>query len=120
MCVLLCLLLTLSCVQSAGPSTAVALTVLQPPSGGKALKTRPAYKGMLRAKLPALCGIGALFRWLIVRFTKLAESIPRPGSTQFKRFYLWPGRAGEAAHAVLDSLAAWAMCSIVWGLKAGA
>jgi hypothetical protein len=75
--------------------------VLQPPAGGKALKTRPAYKGMLRAKLPELCGIGALFRWLVVRFAVLAESIPRPGSTQFKHFYLWPGRAGEGGRCWL-------------------
>jgi hypothetical protein len=57
---------------------------------------------MLRAKLPELCGIGALFRWLSLRFTKLAEAIPRPGTRQFKRFFLWPGRNGEihaAAHS---------------------
>lgn len=49
---------------------------------------------MLRAKLPALCGIGALFRWMAIRFFFLSESIPRPGTEQFKRFYLWPGRKG--------------------------
>ncbi len=72
----------------------MALTVLQPPATGKALKTRPAYKGMLRGKLPALCGVGALFRWLCVRLVVLAESLPRPGTAQFKRFYLWPGAKG--------------------------
>jgi hypothetical protein len=83
----------------------VALTILQPPATGKALKTRPAYKGMLRAKLPALCGIGALFRWLCVRLAVLAESLPRPGTAQFKRFYLWPGRKGGccAMHVVLTA-----------------
>lgn len=67
----------------------MALTVLQPPTTGKALKTRPAYKGMLRAKLPELCGIGALFRWLAMRFTVLAEPIPQPGTPQFNNFFLW-------------------------------
>lgn len=70
----------------------MALTVLQPPTTGKALKTRPAYKGMLRAKLPELCGVGALFRWLAVRFALWAEPLPKPGSTQFKNFFLWGGR----------------------------
>lgn len=49
---------------------------------------------MLRSKLPELCGIGALFRWLCVRLAVLGESIPRPGKQQFKRFFLWPGRNG--------------------------
>jgi hypothetical protein len=84
----------------------VALTILQPPATGKALKTRPAYKGMLRGKLPALCGIGALFRWLCVRLIVLAESLPRPGTKQFKRFYLWPGRRGACYTACPQSWAA--------------
>lgn len=80
----------------AGPSTAEAITVLQPPTTGKALKTRPAYKGMLRSKEPSLCGVGALFRWLVLRFTLLAESIPRPRTRRFKRFFLWLGRTGTS------------------------
>jgi hypothetical protein len=84
----------------------VALTILQPPATGKALKTRPGYKGMLRGKLAALCGIGALFRWLSVRLAVLAESLPRPGTKQFKRFYLWPGRKGGCYAACTPSFAA--------------
>jgi hypothetical protein len=78
----------------AGPSTASTLIMLQPPDAGKTLDTRPAYKGMLRAKLPALCAIGALFRWLVVRFAVQQEPIPRPGTDKWRKFFLWPGRAG--------------------------
>jgi hypothetical protein len=83
-----------SCI-CAGPSTACSLTVLQPPAAGKTLTTRPAYKGMLRSKYPVACGFGALARLLIVRFKLKMESIPRPGTKQWKRFYLWPGRQGK-------------------------
>lgn len=72
----------------------MALTVLQPPASGKALKTRPAYKGMLRAKLPELCGVGAMFRWLAIRFKFESEPLPKPGTSQFKRFFIWGGRKG--------------------------
>ena len=68
--------------------------MLQPPTCGKGLKTRPAYKGMLRSKVPSLCGVGALFRWLVLRFTLLAEAIPMPGTRRFRKFFLWPGRKG--------------------------
>jgi hypothetical protein len=79
----------------AGPSTAVALTLLQPPAAGKTLENRPAYKGMIRSKVPALCGVGALFRWLVVRFKIKKVPIPKPGSRQWRDFFLWPGRAGK-------------------------
>jgi hypothetical protein len=65
---------------------------------------------MLRAKLPELCGIAALFRWLIVRFTVLAEAIPRPGTPQFKRFFLWPGRSGKQLPASLQTVNAVCGC----------
>lgn len=74
---------------------AVALAILQPPTAGKTLGTRPGYKGMLRSKLPALCAMGSFFRWMVVRFKLQAEPIPRPGSKQLGKFFLWPGRAGE-------------------------
>lgn len=78
-----------------GPSTAIALTVMQPPAAGKTLESRPAYKGMLRSKVPALCPIGALFRWLIVRVLVLKEPLPQPGTQSWHNFFLWPGRSGE-------------------------
>lgn len=79
----------------AGPSTAVALTVLQPPTTGKTLGSRPAFKGMLRSKVPSMCAMGSFFRWMVVRFAVKNEPIPRAGSAKLKHFYLWPGRAGD-------------------------
>jgi hypothetical protein len=42
---------------------AIAITVLQPPGTGKTLITRPAFKGILRNKLPELCSVAALARF---------------------------------------------------------
>ena len=72
-----------------------AVTVFQPPGTGKTLATRPAYKGMLRAKLPEMCPIGALFRLMVQRFALQAEPIAKPGSSPYRKFFLWPGRAGK-------------------------
>ncbi|WIA17347.1 hypothetical protein OEZ85_014210 [Tetradesmus obliquus] len=52
-------------VACVGPSMAQSISVLQPPGTGKTLQTRPNFKGMLRAKLPELCAVGALARWLV-------------------------------------------------------
>lgn len=78
----------------AGPSQCFAITVMQPPEGGKTLSTRPAYKGIIRAQLPSMCPLGALFRWLATRFAIEGESLPTPGHPQWQSFLLWPGRAG--------------------------
>lgn len=73
---------------------AIAITVLQPPGTGKTLATRPAFKGILRNKLPEMCAVGALARWLVVRIALQAQTIPKPGSKAWKKFFLWCGRAG--------------------------
>lgn len=84
------------CIQMlTGPFHCFAITILQPPDDGKTPRSRPAYKGIIRAQQPALCPLGALFRWLVVRFALEAEGIPMPGSPQWESFLLWPGRAGE-------------------------
>uniref|UniRef100_A0A383V4K5 Uncharacterized protein n=1 Tax=Tetradesmus obliquus TaxID=3088 RepID=A0A383V4K5_TETOB len=83
---------------SVGPSQCFAITVMQPPEGGKTLSTRPAYKGIIRAQLPSMCPLGALFRWLATRFAIEGESLPTPGHPQWQSFLLWPGRAGREVH----------------------
>lgn len=91
----------------AGPSQCFAITVMQPPEGGKTLSTRPAYKGIIRAQLPSMCPLGALFRWLATRFAIEGESLPTPGHPQWQSFLLWPGRAGG-----------WLSCGLSCGLCA--
>ena len=89
---------------------AQSISVLQPPGTGKTLQTRPNFKGMLRAKLPELCAVGALARWLVVRIALQSESIPEPRSKRWKQFYLWPGRQGELQHAWDLLLSACKLC----------
>ena len=54
---------------------------------------RPAYKGIIRARRPEMCPLGALFRWLSIRFTVKGEKMPLPGTSEWDSFYIWPGRS---------------------------
>lgn len=104
-------------VVAAGPSQCFAITVMQPPEGGKTLKTRPAYKGIIRAQLPSMCPLGALFRWLATRFAIEGEPLPTPGHPKWQSFLLWPGRAGgwlQRLSCALAPIAADTMTDVLW------
>lgn len=49
---------------------------------------------MVRSKLADVCGVGALFRQLICRFTLQGDNLPDPGSAGWAHSYIYPGRAG--------------------------
>lgn len=78
-----------------GPSQCHAIMLLQPPATGKSLKTRPAFKSFIRAMRPACCPVRALFAWLVERFALEREPMPMPGTKEWRKFLLFPGRDGK-------------------------
>jgi hypothetical protein len=68
----------------------MALTFQQP--GGKTLGGRPAYKSFIRNRLPECCAVRALFAHLAERFALNSEPMPEPGTDEWRKFLLFPGR----------------------------
>ena len=60
-----------------------------------------AYKGSLRHRVPVLCSVGALARYLIQRFTIQGVPLPDPGSAEWAHTMLWAG-SKEGVHGVLN------------------
>ncbi len=61
------------------PGPALCFLIYFVEHGGKTQKGgRKQYTGCIRHRLPALCAIGALVRWLVARFTEGSEPFADP------------------------------------------